>query len=133
MHQSKKNQIQTMKAHDCKTGHEKEIRKARRKNCRPPRGHAANLRDVGGESKDGAHPLGASGARRIGEVSYENIVRPSTFKRTPQKRNGYYSKQKISSMRDCKFPKKKFTARLENKFRQKKIKMQEAACAQKKL
>jgi len=48
-----------------------------------------------------AQSLKASEARRIGKVWYENIARSSTFRWTPQKRNGYYSKQKISSMRVC--------------------------------
>ena len=96
----------------------------------PLRGQA---RDLWTGGKVGAHPRRASGARRIGVVSYENIVRPSTFKRTPQKRNGYYSKQKISSMRDYEVRWKKNTDRPEKKLRSEKIKMQEAACAQKNL
>src|SRR6266446_4724970 len=54
--------------------------------------------------------LKASEARRIGEVLSENIARSSTFRWTPQKRNGYYSKQKFSSMRLCGDAGKRFRA-----------------------
>src|SRR3979490_2665440 len=64
--------------------------------------------------------LKASEARRIGEVLYENIARSSTFRWTPQKRNGYYSKQKNSSMRLCNAAKKRFSARWRQKHHRKK-------------
>src|SRR5258708_19414293 len=54
--------------------------------------------------------LKASEARRIGEVLSGNIGRSSTFRWTPQKRNGYYSKQKFSSMRLCGDARKRFRA-----------------------
>src|SRR5712664_3650510 len=63
-----------------------------------------------------ARPLSASGARRIGKVLCENIARSSTFHWTPQKRNGYYSKQKISSMRLCGVARKRFRALFERKL-----------------
>src|SRR5713226_2910062 len=52
----------------------------------------------------------ASEARRIGEILYEYIASSSTFRWTPQRRNGYYSKQKNSSMRDCGGGRKRFRA-----------------------
>src|SRR5467141_2446136 len=52
----------------------------------------------------------ASEARRIGEILYEYIARSSTFRWTPQRRNGYYSKQKNSSMRLCGGGGKRFRA-----------------------
>jgi hypothetical protein len=58
---------------------------------------------------------------------------PQHLSGPPQKRNGYYSKQKISSMRDYEVRWKKNTDRQEKKLRSEKIKMQEAACAQKNL
>lgn len=70
---------------------------------------------------EGTRPLKASEARRIGKVGYENIVRSSTFHWTPQKRNGYYSKQKNSSMRVCDAGKKRFGARRAEKLQQQKI------------
>src|SRR6266478_3172395 len=99
--QHRKKSIQAVKAPQRKTRQRKEIRKGWRRNSRRFGRDATNLRAGSGEDREGARPLRATGARRIGEVSYENIVRPSTFQRPPQKRNGYYSKQKISSMRDC--------------------------------
>src|SRR6266404_3474206 len=60
--------------------------------------------------KDRARSLKASEARRIGKVLCENIARSSTFRWTPQKRNGYYSKQKFSSMRVCGGGRKRFRA-----------------------
>src|SRR6266481_3856171 len=68
--------------------------------------------------KDRARSLKASEARRIGRVLCENIARSSTFRWTPQRRNGYYSKQKISSMRDCDVAKKRFRACCAEKFQQ---------------
>src|SRR6266481_4843959 len=68
-----------------------------------------------------AQALKASEARRIGKVGYENIARSSTFRWTPQKRNGYYSKQKFSSMRLCSVAKKRFSSRFAPKRCRQKI------------
>src|SRR6266436_6049561 len=71
--------------------------------------------------KDRARSLKASEARRIGRVLCENIARSSTFRWTPQRRNGYYSKQKNSSMRVCNVAKKRFRACCAEKFQQQEI------------
>src|SRR5882762_7660669 len=70
--------IPAVEAHHRGSRHEDEIRKVRRKNFWPLRGHATILWGGSGESREEAHPQRASGARRIGEVSFESIARPST-------------------------------------------------------
>src|SRR6266478_453720 len=82
--QHRKKSIQAVKAPQRKTRQRKEIRKVWRRNSRPFGRHATNLWAGSGENREGARPLRATGARRIGEVSYKNIVRPSTFQRPPR-------------------------------------------------
>src|SRR5229473_7358171 len=60
--------IPAVEAHHRRSRHKNEIRKVRRKNSWPLRGHATILWGGGAESREGAHPQRASGARRIGEV-----------------------------------------------------------------
>src|SRR5205823_2889535 len=75
---------------------------------------------------------------RPGPVGFEkfdtNTSRgPQHFAGPPQRRNGYYSKQKISSMRLCGVVQKRLRALSKKKLRQQKELMQEPACAQNKL
>src|SRR6266446_1499774 len=75
--------IPAVEAHHRRSHHKNEIRKVRRKNFWPLRGHATILWGRSGKSREGAHPQRASGARRVGVVSFESIARSSTFAGPP--------------------------------------------------
>src|SRR5882724_4799250 len=60
--------IPAAEARHRRSRHKNEIRKVRRKNFWPLRGHATILWGGSGENRVGPHPQRASGARRIGEV-----------------------------------------------------------------
>src|SRR6267143_3694331 len=59
--------IAAVKTQHRKTRHRKDIRQVRTSNFWPLRGHATILWGGSGKGRERAHPLRASGARRIGE------------------------------------------------------------------